>query len=162
MKGIAIVTCAFVICIAIGAAPEARAKEQWDKAQPDLQKIGVELVVCKDYPEQLICLGLGCASGAFELISIRSASGAFTEDVQLSAGGKTFDVRFSDHDPKIMEVVGTSGSRAKVSSNLVDAIAASRKVTIRDPKADGFTESYLTKGLKALLQDPKGSCAAVR
>jgi len=155
-----IAACASCILMALPAA--VGATESWEKAQPDVRKIGVEFLVCKDIPEQLVCLGLSCASSSFELISIRSGSGAFTGTVRLSASGRNFDVRFSNHDPVIMDVVGTSGSRARVSAELVEAMTNARKVTIRNPGDDGMTESYLTKGLKALVQDPTGSCAAMK
>lgn len=149
-------------CLTAGLPSEARAKEQWDKAEIDLQKLGVDYLVCKDIPDQLVCLGVGCGAGSFELVSIRSGSGAFVGDVKLSAGKKKFDVRFADHDQKIMDVIGTSGSRAPASRDMVEAMAKAGKITIREAKPKGHTESYLARGLEALVGDPEGKCAAIK
>jgi hypothetical protein len=156
----------FIAVIVDGAvvisSVNAQAEERWARAGPDERNIGIEFVVCKDFVEEVICLALSCSSGVFELISIRSGSGAFTGAVQVSASGRKFDVQFSEVDETIMDVVGVSGSRARVSANLVEAILNARHVTIRDPSSDKISETYATTGLESLLRDPKGGCLSIK
>jgi hypothetical protein len=149
-------------CVPVSGAVDARAQERCGKTGSDERSIQIEYAVCKDIPEQLICLGIGCSTGAFELISIRSGSGAFTGSVQLSTSGKKFELMFSEEDPRIMEVAGASGSRAKISPEVVNAILNSRRVSIRGLNPNGISETYSTKGMRRLLQDPEGECAALR
>ncbi|MEK8091825.1 hypothetical protein WOC76_04685 [Methylocystis sp. IM3] len=43
------------------------AAEVWTKAPPDYRKLGVRLLVCKDIPEELICLGWAAQAGKANL-----------------------------------------------------------------------------------------------
>jgi hypothetical protein len=130
----------------------ATAKEIWARAEPDFRKLGIDYIVCKDNPEQVICLALSCAPGSIQMISIRSASGAFVGNVRLSAAGKDFRVKFSDdYDAKISQTAGASGSRATISRDVLEALTRASRITILDAKEDNYTESYSTKGLKALV-----------
>lgn len=149
---------AFAFFVVSGVA--AQAKEVWERARPELRRRGVDVVVCKDNPEQIVCLGVHCSGDAAELVSIRSASGAFTGSVRLSAGGREFQIEFSDYDPKLSEEVGASGSRAPAAPELLDALARGGRITIFDAKQDNFSESYSTKGLKKLLEKAGGACVA--
>lgn len=161
-KLITIFLAAIVDGAVVISSVNAQAEERWARAGPVERNIGIEFVVCKDFVEEVICLALSCSSGGFELISIRSGSGAFTGAVQVSASGRKFEVQFSEVDETIMDVVGASGSRARVSANLVEAILNARHVTIRDPSPNGISETYATTGLESLLRDPKGGCLSIK
>ena len=162
MKLVTVFIAAIVEGAVVISSVDAQAEERWARAGPDERNIGIEFVVCKDFVDEVVCLALSCSSGVFELISIRSGSGAFTGTVQVSASGRNFDVQFSEVDKTIMDVVGASGSRARVPANVVEAILTSRQVTIRDPSSDGISETYATKGLQSLVRDPKEGCSSIK
>lgn len=136
----------------------ARAAENWTKAPREFQKLGVRLLVCKDISEQLICLGLGCAGGQSQLISIRSASGAFTGAVEAQIPPKSIELRFSDNDDRLADLAGASASRATIDPGIIDAMLDAPRVKIHDRKEDDFTESYSTRGLKSHLRSGASLC----
>jgi hypothetical protein len=151
-------TASFIFYVGLFGA-QATGKELWEKTAPPLDTLGVDFVVCKDIPDEVICLGLGCASGSARLVSMRSGSGAFGGNVKVTGAGGAFQAHFSDYDEKLGAAVGASGSRATITREQLEALTRASRITIFDPK-ENFTESYSTKGLKALVAKAKGACAA--
>jgi hypothetical protein len=128
------------------------AAEVWTKAPPDYRKLGVRLLVCKDIREELICLGLGCAGGQSELISIRSGSGAFSGAVRIDAPPKSVQASFSNNDDDLATLAGASASRAAISPQIVQSMLDAPRIKIHDAREAGFSETYSTRGLKRHLQ----------
>lgn len=140
------------------AIADARAAESWTRAPKEYQRLGVRLLVCKDIPDELVCLGLSCTGGQSELVSIRSGSGAFTGSVEVQIPPKSFAARFSDTDDSLAALAGASASRAPIGPEIVEAMLKASKVKIHDRQDEGFTETYSTRGLKTHFRDGAPLC----
>ena len=125
------------------------------RASEEFRREGVEFVVCNNVPEQILCLGLSCRGGGYELISIRSGSGPFTSKVRLSTANGAFTANFSE---AFETIGGVSSTRAKISPEGVKAMAASRRISIGEAHPDPDIDRFSSANLIRLIKASKGAC----
>jgi hypothetical protein len=130
--------------------------EGWAIPSSEFRKGGVEFVVCNDLPDEILCLGISCVGNGYELVSVRSGSGPFTGVTKISTASGDFTAVFSDKEKPIGVV--SSGTRARVSRDVIKAMAASHQFSIRethpDPDEDRFSGAHLAE----LMKRTKGAC----
>lgn len=138
---------------------QALARDGWAIASPEFRNGGVEFVVCNDIPDEVLCLGISCTGGGYELVSIRSGSGPMTGVVRISTASGEFTAAFSEEDKPIADVA--SGTRARVSRDVIKAIAASRRFSIEETHSGPDTDRFSGANLANLIKKTKSACASL-
>jgi hypothetical protein len=110
-----------------GAGAEA---QSW--AQPPesgWRRYGLLTVVCRSDGHTDLCLGLACRAGRPELVSAAGGGGPMDGRTRLRAGDLDILLDFA-WDDRALDALGIAASRAAVTAEQVEALAATRTITL--------------------------------
>jgi hypothetical protein len=139
-----LVLAAFLLAL----APTGAAAQSW--AQPveaGWRRYGLLTVVCRSDGHTDMCLGLACRAGGVELVSAAGGGGPMDGRTRLRAGDLDLQLAFA-WDDRAIDALGIAASRAAVTPGEVEALAATRTITLSSGgRGPGVSHRFPTREL---------------
>jgi hypothetical protein len=139
---------ALVLAFAVLAGGTAAQAQSWAApADAQWRRYGLLSVVCRGDGHTDMCLGLACRGGRVELVSAAGGGGPMDGRTRLRAGDLDLQLAFA-WDDRAIDALGIAASRAPVTASQVEALAATRSITLSSGgRGPGVSHRFPTREL---------------